>query len=376
VSAISDDVTDRLTLVSCGILQLNDIVEVMTEDMTNTLLYMNELADKVNRVGVLVNQNSDMIEDQMEYLGELSLPNTADNQEILDKISFLNRSLNAWVGRSVMAYENQGRLSALAGAERRAMDRRIARIEVDVFALIASSQSLVGNFSNLEESLESLEVGFQELNSTSSKSCDCQMTPAVTSPTPPITTTTQATVAMTTKLASDDLDKLKENVNKNLLLLKSARTSIERINDKFTHLTSEGWYNAPNGYQYYLSTNAFRSDSFSRSRRYCQYRGGDLAHIGMRDEVVYRFLWNTVLSRARILCVWIGLTDMEVDGKWKWIDGKAESDSWSNWRRKQQGVTSPLQDCASIRAGIWQPSTCSGIRQQVCSFICERKTFH
>ena len=58
-----------------------------------------------------------------------------------------------------------------------------------------------------------------------------------------------------------------------------------------TEHASESWYNAPNGYQYYLSLNAFKTDSYARSRRYCQYQGGDLAHVGMRDEAIYRFVW-------------------------------------------------------------------------------------
>jgi len=404
---------EKIRKLQCSVQSLYKKVEETGEDLTNALFYTNDLATKLQKTQQLVDENSNLLENQLEYLQDIErnpvVPQDGDSSAVVaapqvaapaevaqlsNSVSNLNRTLNVWVSKSVLAYESQGRLSALAGAERRSMMERIINVEAAIAPGGPISSAVERRFGQVEVNMEGLASWVNAVNETmyertevvqaEAKVQEETTTAATTTTVLPTTTTVAATKslpAVQSASAGEAMKKIKEieeSIRKNYLLVNGARSNIEAIEKKFEKHASESWYNAPNGYQYYLSVNAFKTDSFARSRRYCQYQGGDLAHVGMRDEAIYRFLWNTLLSRKRILCLWIGLTDMQQEGTWKWIDGKPSEDAWTNWSRgfKKASRVSELEDCAAIRSGIWNPTACSGaVKQKVCSFVCERRIF-
>ncbi|XP_052441457.1 C-type lectin domain family 2 member B-like [Carassius gibelio] len=63
---------------------------------------------------------------------------------------------------------------------------------------------------------------------------------------------------------------------------------------------------------YYFS---YEMKNWDESRRYCRERKADLIIINNRQE--HDFVNNICGSDH----FWIGLTDVEVEGRWKWVDG-------------------------------------------------------
>ncbi|XP_056103767.1 CD209 antigen-like protein A isoform X3 [Rhinichthys klamathensis goyatoka] len=82
------------------------------------------------------------------------------------------------------------------------------------------------------------------------------------------------------------------------------------------------------GWTYYKSSFYYmpnETKNWNESRRYCTERGADLIIINNTDEQDF------VKNMTGKAIVWIGLTDSEVDGTWKWVDGSTlTSNFWAN----------------------------------------------
>ncbi|XP_026114712.1 asialoglycoprotein receptor 1-like [Carassius auratus] len=81
--------------------------------------------------------------------------------------------------------------------------------------------------------------------------------------------------------------------------------------------------------------------NWTESRRDCQKRGADLIIINNREE--YYFVQN----KSGPAAVYIGLTDSEVEGNWKWVDGSNLTSGFSSWAPGQPNVNNQVnEDCA------------------------------
>ncbi|XP_016368372.1 C-type lectin domain family 17, member A-like [Sinocyclocheilus rhinocerous] len=99
---------------------------------------------------------------------------------------------------------------------------------------------------------------------------------------------------------------------KNDNLTKQREQFNQEINElvKSLHET-DGWLY----YKFSLYFISYERKSWTESRRFCTEKGADLIIINSREEQ------NFVKSIAESTFVWIGLTDSDVEGKWKWVDG-------------------------------------------------------
>uniref|UniRef100_A0AAV2MFT9 C-type lectin domain-containing protein n=1 Tax=Knipowitschia caucasica TaxID=637954 RepID=A0AAV2MFT9_KNICA len=102
------------------------------------------------------------------------------------------------------------------------------------------------------------------------------------------------------------------------------------------------------------------------SRQFCQDQGADLAII---TNVQEKDFISSIYKDRR----WIGLSDMQEEGVWRWVDGtKLTTSFWmssepsNDWRNKGE-------DCVEInyngQLGKWNDANC-GVAKQ---FICERR---
>ncbi|XP_026103827.1 C-type lectin domain family 17, member A-like [Carassius auratus] len=121
---------------------------------------------------------------------------------------------------------------------------------------------------------------------------------------------------------------------------------------KETHLL-DGWI-------YYQSSIYFISSkikSWSESRRYCTEKGADLIIINNREEQDFV---KKISADAK---VWIGLTDSDVEGTWKWVDGSTlTSGFW--YPREPNGHI--REDCTLNDSSGWADYPCSDNYKWIC----------
>ena len=63
---------------------------------------------------------------------------------------------------------------------------------------------------------------------------------------------------------------------------------------------------------------------------------------------------------------WIGLEDSQNEGEWLWLDGKAVTDTWSNWGPSEPN-NAGNEDCAATAPGQqWEDRNCGKVLMAVC----------
>ncbi|XP_035860393.1 C-type lectin domain family 10 member A-like isoform X1 [Sander lucioperca] len=111
------------------------------------------------------------------------------------------------------------------------------------------------------------------------------------------------------------------------------------------------------------------SGSWEKGRQYCRDRGADLVVIDSSEEQT--FLSKFIKQNTQY---WIGLTDRDEEGTWKWVDGTPLT--LKSWEKAQpdNGSGDPWwgdEDCAHIRAisSEWNDLSC----KTALEWICEKK---
>ncbi|XP_071214232.1 C-type lectin domain family 4 member M-like [Salvelinus alpinus] len=102
--------------------------------------------------------------------------------------------------------------------------------------------------------------------------------------------------------------------------------------------------------------------NWTESRQDCLDRGADLVIINSREEQVFI---KTLGHRT-----WIGLTDQEVEGTWRWVDGNPLTASY--WTGTSEPNGGAEENCAEI-IGIhndpvlaWNDQSCYSEQRWIC----------
>ncbi|XP_036372269.1 CD209 antigen-like protein A [Megalops cyprinoides] len=139
-------------------------------------------------------------------------------------------------------------------------------------------------------------------------------------------------------------------------ILKAERDSLQR-SLRMGQVCPQGW-NKFSFRCYYVST---EKKSWSDSRQDCRERGADLVIITSREE--QEFI-NSLSSR-----VWIGLTDSETEGTWKWVDGTRLTTEY--WMSGEPNDADSGEDCAenlvtADKVTGWNDMPCSDKQKWIC----------
>ncbi|XP_042281483.1 CD209 antigen-like protein E [Thunnus maccoyii] len=117
---------------------------------------------------------------------------------------------------------------------------------------------------------------------------------------------------------------------------------------------------------YFLSN---ESGSWSRGRQDCREKGADLVVIDSTKEQTFFSTFTEVETM-----IWIGLTDRDKEGTWKWIDGTPLTLRYWETNEPNNGGGDPQwgeEDCAHIRTGKktednWNDLSCDTSLRWIC----------
>ncbi|XP_048022846.1 CD209 antigen-like protein C [Megalobrama amblycephala] len=114
-----------------------------------------------------------------------------------------------------------------------------------------------------------------------------------------------------------------------------------------------GWIYGHSSF-YYISK---EKKSWNESRSYCMERGADLIIINNKEE------HDFVQKNIRGSLFWIGLTDIDEEGSWKWVDGSTPTLRfwWTNEPRGQR-----RENCVLYYISNWSDYPCDDAHLWIC----------
>ncbi|XP_059400678.1 CD209 antigen-like protein C [Carassius carassius] len=125
----------------------------------------------------------------------------------------------------------------------------------------------------------------------------------------------------------------------------------------------------PDGWIFYQSSFYYKSNetrNWTESRQDCHKRGADLIIINTSEENDFV---KKITDRREF---WIGLTDSEVEGTWKWVDGSTLKDRTSGFWEPNEPNGKELENCVVTylkkvpQLKGWLDVPCNGAHQWIC----------
>ncbi|XP_035859482.1 CD209 antigen-like protein D [Sander lucioperca] len=124
---------------------------------------------------------------------------------------------------------------------------------------------------------------------------------------------------------------------------------------KLNNLAQKGWEYFSGSFYYISST----KKTWQQSRDDCRQKGADLVIINSKEEQDF--------TRKFKMRLWIGLTDSETEGTWKWVDGTPLTKSYWDSREPNGGEN---ENCVEIKKfdseNSWNDVGCSTLLNWIC----------
>ncbi|XP_051993288.1 CD209 antigen-like [Xyrauchen texanus] len=175
---------------------------------------------------------------------------------------------------------------------------------------------------------------------------------------------------------TDSLTKEKDQlqtVNSNLMeeknQLQTQKNNLDKERDQL--LTESGGLQkalSVLGWKYFGSSVYFISNvmmNWTNGREHCRKRGAELVVINSKEEMIFA---HSLLSKD---AAWLGLTDRESEGVWKWVDGTKLITSYWVKGQPDDGGRRTNQDCGVFAYRLpalesWTDDYCHYIAYAIC----------
>ncbi|XP_054859173.1 hepatic lectin-like [Eublepharis macularius] len=111
---------------------------------------------------------------------------------------------------------------------------------------------------------------------------------------------------------------------------------------------------------YYFS---LETAPWTRAKTRCEEKQSQLVIVNSMAEQ------NFLQSRTRNERYWMGLTDMDAEGVWRWLDGSDYTRGFQHWKAGEPNDDARNEDCAHLWGnGEWNDVYCT----YLCYYICEK----
>ncbi|XP_067371572.1 CD209 antigen-like protein C [Channa argus] len=156
----------------------------------------------------------------------------------------------------------------------------------------------------------------------------------------------------------------RDQLNSSLMKMTEAKRRFERI-CRQNKTCPAGW-TMFSCFCYFLSNDA---GSWTKGREDSRSKGADLVVVDSAEEQTFLSGLTTAETWS-----WIGLTDREEEGTWKWIDGASLTRSYWEENQPDNGggdTTWGEEECAHIRTGKkteenWNDRSCNASLRWIC----------
>nr|XP_033479566.1 CD209 antigen-like protein E isoform X1 [Epinephelus lanceolatus] len=154
----------------------------------------------------------------------------------------------------------------------------------------------------------------------------------------------------------DELRSINLRIEENYKTLTEERDEMKRKLSNFDHYLNQGWVYFSGSF-YYISS---IEKTWQDSRDDCVQRGADLMIINSEEEQNFTGQYQKIM--------WIGLTDRETEGVWKWVDGTLLTTSF--WRSEEPNNNGGNEDCVetndSDHRNTWNDASCETKKFWIC----------
>ncbi|XP_060109412.1 hepatic lectin-like [Heteronotia binoei] len=111
---------------------------------------------------------------------------------------------------------------------------------------------------------------------------------------------------------------------------------------------------------YYFS---LETATWMRAKTQCEEKQSQLVIINSMAEQ------NFLQTRTKNDRYWMGLTDMDAEGVWRWVDGSDYNTGFMYWKPGEPNDDRRIEDCAHLWSnGLWNDVYCT----YPCYYICEK----